>query len=93
MAASSSTTSTVWLGKSTAGGDCTRTSILTDSVYPLKMRNERGNPQQERERDLDCDSKGVPRPSPQFRRRAWLAFQRALDPLAHPKPLRGRQQR
>jgi hypothetical protein len=30
----------------------------------------------------------VPRPTPQFRRRAWLAFQRALDPLAPPKPLR-----
>jgi hypothetical protein len=23
-----------------------------------------------------------------FRRRAWLQFQRALDPLARPKPLR-----
>jgi hypothetical protein len=30
----------------------------------------------------------VPRPTPTFRRRAWLAFQRALDPLAPPKPLR-----
>jgi hypothetical protein len=26
-------------------------------------------------------------PSMQFRRRAWLQFQRALDPLAPPKPL------
>jgi hypothetical protein len=30
----------------------------------------------------------LPRPSVQFRRKAWLEFQRALDPLAPPKPLR-----
>jgi hypothetical protein len=30
---------------------------------------------------------GMPAPSMQFRRRAWLAFQRALDPLAPPKRL------
>jgi hypothetical protein len=29
----------------------------------------------------------LPRPTTQFRWRAWLAFQRALDPLAPPKPL------
>jgi hypothetical protein len=37
---------------------------------------------------------GVPLPTMQFRRRAWLLFQRALDPLAQPKPLpmrRGRR--
>src|SRR5690348_1571582 len=28
----------------------------------------------------------LPRPTTQFRRRAWLEFQRALDPLAPPKP-------
>jgi hypothetical protein len=36
----------------------------------------------------------IPRPTMQFRRRAWLLFQRALDPLASPKPLpirRGRR--
>jgi hypothetical protein len=32
-------------------------------------------------------SEALPVPSIQFRRRAWLAFQRALDPLAPPKPL------
>jgi len=31
----------------------------------------------------------LPRPTTQFRRRAWLEFQRALDPLAPPKPLPG----
>ncbi|HUH16148.1 MAG TPA: hypothetical protein VML35_09715 [Gaiellaceae bacterium] len=29
----------------------------------------------------------LPRPSTSFRRRAWLEFQRALDPLAPVKPL------
>ena len=32
-----------------------------------------------------------PRPTLQFRLRAWRAFQRALDPLAPPKPLRRAQ--
>ena len=31
----------------------------------------------------------LPRPTTQFRRRAWLEFQRALDPLAPPKSLPG----
>ncbi|HSL63208.1 MAG TPA: hypothetical protein VK874_01005 [Gaiellaceae bacterium] len=30
----------------------------------------------------------LPRPTVRFRRQAWLAFQRALDPLAQPRPLR-----
>jgi hypothetical protein len=29
----------------------------------------------------------LPTPSLQFRRRAWRDYQRALDPLASPKPL------
>ncbi|HKN64448.1 MAG TPA: hypothetical protein VJV76_08985 [Gaiellaceae bacterium] len=33
------------------------------------------------------DPAGLPQPSLRFRRLAWLAFQRALDPLAPPKPL------
>ena len=33
-------------------------------------------------------AKEVPQPTIQFRRRAWLEFQRALDPLARPKPFR-----
>jgi hypothetical protein len=32
--------------------------------------------------------KDLPRPTVQFRRRAWLEFQRALDPLAPPKRFR-----
>jgi len=30
----------------------------------------------------------LPRPTMQFRLRAWQAFQRLLDPFAPPKPLR-----
>jgi hypothetical protein len=30
----------------------------------------------------------LPRPTASFRRRAWLQFQRAIDPLAKPKPYR-----
>jgi len=33
----------------------------------------------------------LPQPSLAFRRRAWLAFQRALDPLAPPRPLPSRR--
>ena len=33
-----------------------------------------------------CDA--VPAPSPSYRVQAWIAFQRALDPLARPRPLR-----
>jgi hypothetical protein len=32
--------------------------------------------------------KGLPQPTTSFRRRAWLQFQRALDPLSPPKPFR-----
>jgi len=33
------------------------------------------------------DPAGLPHPTQRFKREAWLAFQRALDPLAPPKPL------
>jgi hypothetical protein len=33
------------------------------------------------------DPAGLPHPTLRFRRLAWLAFQRALDPLAPPKQL------
>jgi hypothetical protein len=40
------------------------------------------------ERDEERPGKKIPLPTAQFRRRAWIDFQRALDPLAPPKPLR-----
>ena len=33
-------------------------------------------------------SRDLPLPTAGYRRRSWTAFQRALDPLAVPKPLR-----
>jgi hypothetical protein len=33
------------------------------------------------------NAEALPTPSMRFRRRAWLSFQRALDPLAAPKKL------
>jgi hypothetical protein len=33
------------------------------------------------------EDQSLPSPSMQFRRRAWLEFQRALDPLGPPRPL------
>jgi hypothetical protein len=32
--------------------------------------------------------RGLPVATPQFRRRAWRAFQRALDPLSPARPLK-----
>jgi hypothetical protein len=39
------------------------------------------------QRDTQHTPEEWPQPSMQFRRRAWLQFQRALDPLARPKAL------
>jgi hypothetical protein len=33
-------------------------------------------------------TKGLPIPTAAYRRRAWLEFQRAIDPLAQPRRLR-----
>jgi len=33
------------------------------------------------------DPTPLPPPTPHFRRRAWLAFQRAIDPLPRSRPL------
>ncbi|MBA2360781.1 MAG: hypothetical protein H0V79_07620 [Actinobacteria bacterium] len=62
-----------------------RTQIVGSFVYLLEMRNrpEPKLPAAEAKRLLE-----LPRPTPAFRRRAWLDFQRALDPLAPPMPLR-----
>jgi len=46
--------------------------------------------------EVEATSQSLPadalaRPTTRFRRRAWLEFQRAIDPLAAPKPLRLQQ--
>ena len=56
--------------------------------YPFEMAKDFPQP----DRGGRCgvrsaDPAGLPHPTQRFRREAWLAFQRALDPLARPKPL------
>jgi len=61
-------------------------------VYLLKMANDR-EPRRERPlQDHDHHKREhelptLPTPSASYRRRAWIEFQRALDPLAPIKPL------
>jgi hypothetical protein len=49
---------------------------------------DRGNEQQHAPEQEPEPLKGLPKPTAAFRRRAWLQFQRAIDPLAPPKPMR-----
>jgi hypothetical protein len=58
------------------------------------MRNEGVDMRTEPERFVESEladgtfDARAPRPSAQFRHRAWREFQRAIDPLAPPRPLR-----
>jgi hypothetical protein len=45
-------------------------------------------PGTEQPHPLPLPEDALPLPTAQFRRRAWIAFQRALDPLAQPRPMR-----
>jgi hypothetical protein len=49
------------------------------------MRNDRGY--EEKGSQMQRGQKELPAPTTQFRVRAWREFQKALDPLAPPKPL------
>jgi hypothetical protein len=51
------------------------------------MVNRASNPPEGRG-GTDTEHVGLPRPSLQYRLKAWWQFQQALDPLATPKPLR-----
>ena len=53
--------------------------------YYFEMMNRADTPRRARDEAPVYD--GLPRPSVQFKMRAWREFQRALDPLAPPKPL------
>ena len=67
---------------------------LTDRPYPharlrrlpIEMMNRA--PHLQGARSASAADPELPRPTLQFRLTAWRAFQRALDPLAPPKPLR-----
>ncbi len=55
------------------------------------MRNSDGEHRNITDRGERRAEPPAPMPTAQFRRRAWVEFQRALDPLAPPKPLRRAQ--
>jgi hypothetical protein len=52
------------------------------------MLNRAAHPRGGRGKHEGTVAPPLPRPTLQFRLRAWRQFQRALDPLAPPKPLR-----
>jgi hypothetical protein len=52
------------------------------------MRNDPIHSEEALEREAQRARGRMPRPSPQFRRRSWIEFQRAIDPLAPPKSVR-----
>jgi hypothetical protein len=79
-------------GRVHRGRQCTRNQDRRPPVYLLKMGNQATETNGGMRRALNRVRCFLPRPTPQFRRRSWLEFQRALDPLAAPKPLRGRRQ-
>ena len=51
----------------------------------MKMRSERGT--EGKGCQMKRGQQELPAPTEQFRLRAWREFQKALDPLARPKPL------
>jgi hypothetical protein len=63
-----------------------RTQSGPSLVYALEMRN-RPEPEQVHTARKRLEAE-LPQPTPSFRRRAWLQFQRAIDPLGPPRPLR-----
>jgi len=69
---------------------------LSKVVYFLKMSflpADRETGRGREEASEEPSEMDIPLPSQQFRHRSWREFQRALDPLAPPKPLpmRGRR--
>jgi hypothetical protein len=52
------------------------------------MMNRAPQPQGARGEGVADPPSQLPRPSLQYRLKAWQAFQRVLDPLAPPRPLR-----
>ena len=65
----------------------TRNQHPAGGVYSLKMTNHEGDQEAGADRHTDMQQADLPLPSQGFRRRAWREFQRALDPLAPPRPM------
>jgi hypothetical protein len=64
-----------------------RTSIEGSTVYPFEVVKSGEEAPDSLAETLRSWITAL-EPTPQFRRRAWREFQRALDPLAVPRPLR-----
>ncbi|HEX5798913.1 MAG TPA: hypothetical protein VFY02_02315 [Gaiellaceae bacterium] len=54
----------------------------------MKVRKPRPHPPPPKRLPEHDPQPELPTPTPGYRRRAWLEFQLALDPLAQPRPLR-----
>lgn len=64
-----------------------RTLNLESTVGSLDVKDSPHPSREGWERPPGLPLPDLPTPTGRYRRRAWLAFQRALDPLARPKPL------
>lgn len=64
-----------------------RTHGPSPVVYAFEVARDFPQPGRGGRGVQNADPAGLPQPSQRFRRRSWLAFQRALDPLAPPKEL------
>ena len=72
----------------TAAAVLVRTRARPAVVYPFEVAKDCPQPDRGGRRGVrSADPARLPHPTQRFRREAWLAFQRALDPLAPPKPL------
>ena len=54
----------------------------------MQVRNYGSNEHEEASEMRREVEKQLPKPTTAFRRRAWIEFQRAIDPSAPPKPLK-----
>ena len=71
----------------TGGREPVRTQRSPATVYYFEMAERAPRSPTRRAAAPGEPTAGLPLPTQRFRRQAWLAFQRALDPLAPPKPL------
>ena len=71
----------------TAVGGLLRIRAPEAVVSNFEMAKDSPQPERGGRGVQSADPAGLPHPTNRFRHRAWLAFQRALDPLAPPRPL------
>ena len=64
-----------------------RTQRPRAPVYSFEVAEDTPQPARGGRGVQNADVAGLPLPTQRFRRRAWLLFERALDPLGPPKPL------